>query len=170
MLHEFRWKPGLLRLSAMRRKGNSSTGYTMLSTHMPQMWNSNDKTIKVEKKMPRGDGTGPMGMGSMTGRAAGYCAGFNMPGYANPDTGRDFAAGVGRKGLNCGRGFYGGGHGRRNIFYATSLPGWLRGQCSLFPQMNAFPENEVINLKSLETSIVEQLEEIRKRISELTKP
>ena len=34
--------------------------------------------------MPRGDGTGPAGMGPMTGRAAGYCAGYNMPGYMNP--------------------------------------------------------------------------------------
>ncbi|NLG67487.1 MAG: DUF5320 domain-containing protein, partial [Actinobacteria bacterium] len=25
--------------------------------------------------MPRGDGTGPEGMGPMTGRGAGYCAG-----------------------------------------------------------------------------------------------
>lgn len=34
--------------------------------------------------MPFGDGTGPMGLGPMTGRAAGFCAGFGMPGYANP--------------------------------------------------------------------------------------
>jgi len=34
--------------------------------------------------MPRGDGTGPMGMGPMTGRAAGYCAGYGVPGYMNP--------------------------------------------------------------------------------------
>ena len=26
--------------------------------------------------MPRGDGAGPVGMGPMTGRAAGYCAGY----------------------------------------------------------------------------------------------
>ncbi|MBU4263260.1 MAG: DUF5320 domain-containing protein [Proteobacteria bacterium] len=32
--------------------------------------------------MPRGQGTGPMGMGAMTGRAAGFCAGSSMPGYA----------------------------------------------------------------------------------------
>ena len=33
--------------------------------------------------MPRGDGTGPLGRGSMTGRGMGYCAGFDAPGYAN---------------------------------------------------------------------------------------
>ena len=34
--------------------------------------------------MPRGDKTGPTGLGSKTGRAAGYCAGFSVPGYMNP--------------------------------------------------------------------------------------
>lgn len=34
--------------------------------------------------MPRGDGTGPMGMGPMTGRGAGYCAGYATPGFMNP--------------------------------------------------------------------------------------
>jgi len=34
--------------------------------------------------MPGGDRTGPAGMGPMTGRAAGYCAGYPVPGYLNP--------------------------------------------------------------------------------------
>ena len=34
--------------------------------------------------MPVGNGTGPAGMGPMTGRAAGYCAGYSVPGYMNP--------------------------------------------------------------------------------------
>ena len=33
--------------------------------------------------MPAGDGTGPLGFGPMTGRGAGYCAGYPVPGYAN---------------------------------------------------------------------------------------
>lgn len=36
--------------------------------------------------MPRGDRTGPRGLGPMTGRAAGYCAGFAVPGHADPAT------------------------------------------------------------------------------------
>lgn len=31
--------------------------------------------------MPRGDATGPSGMGPMSGRGAGYCAGYNQPGF-----------------------------------------------------------------------------------------
>ena len=34
--------------------------------------------------MPAGDGTGPVGFGPMTGRAAGYCAGYPVPGFMNP--------------------------------------------------------------------------------------
>ena len=65
--------------------------------------------------MPGGDGTGPGGMGPMTGRAAGYCAGYPVPGFMNAGPGRGFA-GLGR----------GGGWGRRNMFYATGLTGWQR--------------------------------------------
>lgn len=38
--------------------------------------------------MPGGDGTGPAGLGPMTGRAAGYCAGYPVPGFMNPIIGR----------------------------------------------------------------------------------
>ena len=68
--------------------------------------------------MPRGDGTGPMGMGPMTGRAAGYCAGYPVPGFMNPYGGRG--------------GFGGGwGRGRRNWYYATGLPGWYRASVGM---------------------------------------
>jgi hypothetical protein len=46
--------------------------------------------------MPFGDGTGPMGMGPMTGRGGGFCAGFGMPGFANPMPGRGWG-GFGRR-------------------------------------------------------------------------
>ena len=49
--------------------------------------------------MPAGDGTGPLGFGPMTGRAAGTCAGYPVPGYMNP------MAGVGAWG---GRAYSGG--------------------------------------------------------------
>ena len=81
--------------------------------------------------MPFGDGTGPMGMGPMTGRGAGYCAGFNMPGYANSLPGRP-GIGLGRgmgRGMGRGYGFY--GKGRRFMpvapYQSFGYPGYGRG-------------------------------------------
>jgi len=54
--------------------------------------------------MPRGDGTGPMGQGPMTGRGLGYCAGYPQPGFMHPSFGRGFGRGWGR-GFGRGRGF-----------------------------------------------------------------
>jgi len=53
--------------------------------------------------MPRGDGTGPQGMGPRTGRAAGYCSGYDLPGYDNPVSGRGYG-----RGMAWGRGGRGG--------------------------------------------------------------
>jgi hypothetical protein len=38
--------------------------------------------------MPFGDGTGPLGQGPRTGRGAGFCGGFAVPGNVNPEPGR----------------------------------------------------------------------------------
>ena len=51
----------------------------------------------------------------MTGRAAGYCAGYTVPGFMNPAGGRGY----------WGRG-RGGGRGWRHWYYATGLPVWAR--------------------------------------------
>jgi len=73
--------------------------------------------------MPRGDGTGPAGMGPMTGRAAGYCAGYPVPGFMNPVGGRGYWGWGRGRGGGWGRG---GGRGWRHWYYATGLPGWAR--------------------------------------------
>lgn len=52
--------------------------------------------------MPRGDRTGPAGAGPMSGRGAGFCAGYQTTGFQNS------GGGFGR---GCGRGF-----GFRNRF------------------------------------------------------
>ncbi|MFH1391971.1 MAG: DUF5320 domain-containing protein [Candidatus Diapherotrites archaeon] len=49
--------------------------------------------------MPRGDGTGPSGMGQMTGRGMGLCAGYSVPGYMNSCFRREYAGGFGRRNL-----------------------------------------------------------------------
>jgi hypothetical protein len=46
--------------------------------------------------MPGGDRTGPRGMGPLTGRAVGYCAGYDAPGYWNSGRGRGAGFGAGR--------------------------------------------------------------------------
>jgi hypothetical protein len=77
---------------------------------------SREMNIHKEVFMPGGDRTGPRGLGPMTGRATGYCAGFAAPGYANPGS---------RAGFWCRRG--GAGRGWRNQYYETGLTGWQRG-------------------------------------------
>lgn len=57
----------------------------------------------------------------MTGRAAGYCGGFGMPGFANVQ-GRGFGRSRGFGGRGGGR----GGRGWRHWFHATGLTGWQR--------------------------------------------
>ncbi len=120
--------------------------------------------------MPRGDGTGPGGMGPMTGRAAGYCAGYNTPGFANPVHGRGFW-GAGRGG------FGGGGRGWRNMYYATGLPGWARFGGVPYAEpygippyaAQTTPEQEVDYLKDQAKYFQDSLGNINKRIEELEK-
>jgi len=60
--------------------------------------------------MPGGDGTGPAGAGSKTGRGMGDCAGISGPGKVNPSFGR--GRGMGR-GMGRGRGGSSRGFGMR---------------------------------------------------------
>lgn len=54
--------------------------------------------------MPGGDGTGPIGMETMTGRAAGYCLGYQIPGYMNTTPGKraklSFGSNVAQRGID----------------------------------------------------------------------
>ena len=108
--------------------------------------------------MPRGDGTGPMGLGPMTGRAAGYCAGFATPGYLNPIGGR-----LGR-GMGWGR-----GRGRhwwpRQLYpYHGALP-YAQTPYEAVPFMTSEQETEM--LKQHAKVLEDQLKDIQKRVSEL---
>lgn len=72
--------------------------------------------------MPFGDRTGPWGLGPMTGRGMGYCAGFPVPGFMNPGYGfgRGFGSGRGfGRGLGLGRGR---GWRRSGFFPSLSYP------------------------------------------------
>jgi hypothetical protein len=106
--------------------------------------------------MPGGDGTGPAGMGPMTGRGAGYCAGYSTPGAVNPV----------RFGFGRGLGFgFRGGHGRRwagpYAGYGYNVP--------YTPPYAAAPtwQQEMEALQGQSKYLEETLEEIKKRIAEL---
>ena len=119
--------------------------------------------------MPRGDRTGPRGFGPMTGRGAGFCAGYTMPGYMNPVPGWGFG----------GRGSGGRGRGWRNQFYATGLPGWARAGTGVpawgaGPYPYAAPGSptmpagaEVEALKAQAGYLEQTLEALRQRIQTL---
>ena len=116
--------------------------------------------------MPFGDGTGPAGMGPMTGRVMGYCAGYPRPGYANPS----FGYGAG------GRGFGGGGRGWRHWHYATGMPGWMRvgwpGYSAFSPNISSpstvwSKDQETEMLKNQADNLRNALDEIEKRLAEL---
>ena len=110
--------------------------------------------------MPRGDGTGPAGMGPMTGRAAGYCAGYDRPGFMNPVGGRmgaGFGWGRGR-GLGYGRGFGRWGYPAAAPYEAPYVP---------YTQSGYTPEQEQDILKNQAKALENDLKQIKKRISDL---
>ena len=110
--------------------------------------------------MPRGDRTGPMGFGPMTGRGAGYCGGVGEPGFMNPA-------------------WRGGGRGWRHGFHATGLPGWARSgmgvpACGVgaypytVPVSPAMPAGvEVDALKAQARYLEQTLHSLRQRIQNL---
>ncbi len=98
----------------------------------------------------------------MTGRAAGHCGGFGMPGYANPVPGRGWGMG----GRGRGRGF-GGGGGWRHGYFATGLPGWMRFGAYAVPYQSLDPSLEKQTLKSHADALQAELELIKKRLGDL---
>jgi hypothetical protein len=124
--------------------------------------------------MPAGDGTGPMGMGPRTGRGAGYCAGYDAPGWANPFPGRGFGFG---RGGGRGWGGRGGGWRHRNWYYATGLPRWARtGYGPAWGPPPAWvddaygapaPEQEIEFLKQQAEQLKRQLDAVNRRVEEL---
>lgn len=106
--------------------------------------------------MPRGDGTGPMGMDRMARRGAGHGAGYAARGYAYP-------AGFAR-GLGCG---FGRGRGFRRMYYASRMPCCIRFGYPAYTESNGEDVNER-GLFSNQAEILErQLQQVRKRLSRL---
>jgi hypothetical protein len=130
--------------------------------------------------MPWGDGTGPAGFGPMTGRAAGYCAGYAVPGYANPYGLRGWGRGGGR---GWGRGWghgWGRGWGHASYGYAP-YAGYTPYAVGYAPYGAGYnipyaapwgqaltKEQETEYLKDQQGLLKQQMEEIDKRLQELT--
>lgn len=125
--------------------------------------------------MPRGDCTGPSGQGSRTGRALGYCAGYDSPGYT-----KDLRRGL-RRGLTewSGGGYGRGGSCRRgggrgfsgNWVHLTpnlvSLPVYSHpitpeAQLPKLKQEKQFLESEMEGIKSAIDNISKKIEELEK--------
>lgn len=133
----------------------------------------NDDKEVIE--MPGEDKTGPFGYGPMTGRAAGFCAGYRVPGYANPIPGRGWF------GFGRGRGWFGrgGGRGWRHWYYATGIPGWAHAGYgwptylpSTYPSPympELTPKEEMNMLKEQAEFLQHQLKDVQSRISTLEK-
>lgn len=109
--------------------------------------------------MPGGDRTGSVGRGPMTGRGAGFCAGYGVSGFTNPGKG---AGGV----------FFGGrgGLGRRNRFFSTDVPGWrcfagnpIPGEMS-FSSQPGTPQDELDVLKGQTRYLEGCLKELQARM------
>ena len=115
--------------------------------------------------MPRGDRTGPMGTGAMSGRAAGFCGGYNMPGYANTAYTPGFGMGMGCR----RRGRYGPqfvGYGRRFGFAAAGRVGRMNfGGYPIWDQP-VDPKSEKEYLTQRSQALQSELEAINKRLGE----
>ena len=106
-----------------------------------------------------------MGMGPMTGRAAGYCAGFGAPGYMNPAPGwgRGFGHGRGRgfawRAWGYRRGFGNPGYGAPMPMDAPYTAPWGARQVSR--------EEELDLLRSQASALQEELDAITARVKEI---
>ncbi len=113
--------------------------------------------------MPGGDRTGPRGAGPRTGRAAGLCAGFPVPGYLNPGWGGA------RWGAGPLGGYFGGGWGlgwRAGWGMGRGI-GWAvrRGPGRAFGR--GFGVDEGVSLKEEAEALRERLGAIEARLEEL---
>ena len=120
---------------------------------------------------------GPDGRGPRSGRAAGYCAGHDLPGYANESVppmgmGRGYGRGGGRgQGRGGGRGMgrgIGRGMGRG---MGRGPPGPDPSYYEPMPSQGPVtPQDEVSYLEGAAESLEADLKAVKDRIKELKKP
>lgn len=114
--------------------------------------------------MPRGDRTGPNGMGPRTGWGLGFCNGNDEPGFANTAY---WAGRRGRRGGGRGRGARpgrGGGRGWEYRNFAGGPPGW-GGATPVSPSLSK--EDEISWLEAQARGLKDSLEQLQKRLDTL---
>jgi hypothetical protein len=108
-----------------------------------------------ERKMPRGDRSGPMGYGPLSGRRMGFCAGYDVPGFANPRGGGGMGRAWGRGGgFGRGMAFRGGRQGWGGYPVPVGFPGYG-------------PVEEASQIKSEIEVLEKTLETLKKRLDEV---
>ena len=110
--------------------------------------------------MPRGDGTGPMGNGPMTGRGAGFCAGVGMSG-ATSAIGRFGGFGCRRGG---GGGMRGAGMRAQNRFMAQPF------MAQPYGEVGVTTANEKEWLSRQMNALETQLQQVKQRLEQLSSP
>ncbi len=110
--------------------------------------------------MPARDGTGPMGQGPVSGRAAGRCAA--APG---PASGRTMGGGPGR-GWGCGARGGGGGRGWRHGRVGVGWLEWMRGRSTPAPSEPADYAGDRRVLSDRAAALQAELDRINSRLSE----
>lgn len=109
-----------------------------------------------------------MGMGPRTGRAAGFCAGYDTAGWMSSMANRTFGMGYGKG--RGGRWRSGGsrrGGGWHNFFSATGLPRWMRAATPPAPEQAPGPDVERQFLTDQAAELQTELDDIRRRLKEL---
>ena len=116
--------------------------------------------------MPGGDGTGPWGLGSRTGRGFGFCNGNPVPGYMNGAFGFGFGRGRGGGfGKGFGRGFR--GRGFYNPYYPNFPPPIMAPMAppTMYPAAAGISnEDYVKGLEAQKKFLEESLEQLSKEI------
>lgn len=116
--------------------------------------------------MPRGDRTGPMGAGVKSGRALGYCAGFGLPGLANPSMagthGKVMYRNRSRRCLQPA-----GRSGRRRWNFAVGRPGGESYSGDPFMPQPIDPEREKEALRNRGQVLQAELDTVNRRLEEM---
>ena len=116
--------------------------------------------------MPRGNRTGPQGLGPRTGRELGYCGGYSTPGYTKgPGMGWGRSYGGGR---GWGRGGWSRGRRLYPEPYSQDLDRPRDPIMAVSPWSTALkPEEEVKYLEEILSGLKREIEIIDTRLDEL---